>query len=126
MKIKPFLILTIFACLALAQVSFAQDGGMSDVEVNDDRDRLEREKIMYSPGESDSRYVPNRNPNPTPKDSIPPTLPAKNSITPAQKAKPTAAKSTEKQQPKSSEESILTFNFLYYIIEKYKLQDIVD
>jgi hypothetical protein len=35
------------------------------------------------------------------------------------------AKPAEKQ-PAKEDDSILTFNFLYYIIQKYKLQDIVD
>lgn len=39
-----------------------------------------------------------------------------------------ASKPVEKQTAprEEEEESILSFNFLYYIIQKYKLQDIVD
>lgn len=32
----------------------------------------------------------------------------------------------EKQEKKNQDDSILSFNFLYYIFQKYKLQDIVD
>jgi hypothetical protein len=39
----------------------------------------------------------------------------------------TSPKPSEKhQQPKQDDDSILSFNFLYYIIQKYKLQDIID
>lgn len=32
----------------------------------------------------------------------------------------------DKQNTKPKDDSILTFNFLYYIIQKYKLQDVID
>ena len=37
-----------------------------------------------------------------------------------------ADKAADKQNSKSKDDSILTFNFLYYIIQKYKLQDVID
>ena len=33
---------------------------------------------------------------------------------------------SERKEEKPKDESVLTFNFLYYIIQKYKLQDIID
>lgn len=37
-----------------------------------------------------------------------------------------AAQKPGEKQPAKKDDSILTFNFLYYIIQKYKLQDIID
>jgi hypothetical protein len=74
--------------------------------------------------------APRTNPtNPTPvsrdsasKDSVrvSPVLPGR--LKPEQAAKP----ADKQPAPKQEDESILSFNFLYYIIQKYKLQDIVD
>lgn len=59
-------------------------------------------------------------PFPSQSDSIS-RFPQHNAVKPAAPAQP-------KQPTKSKEEddSILSFNFLYYLIERYKLQDIVD
>ena len=45
---------------------------------------------------------------------------------PMQQATMKAPEQSEKQSEKQKDDSILTFNFLYYIIQKYKLQDIID
>jgi hypothetical protein len=134
--------------LALAAVCFgqvnAQDASFGEYEsVESDKDRLEREKILYSPGEGEVRYIP-RNHAPS---SAPATTPSSTAVKETAKetevkavttsnsgAKPkndVPAKSTEKPtttaQPKANGEGELpSFNFLYYIIQKYKLQDIVD
>jgi hypothetical protein len=118
------------ALLALVNRAMAQDSGphegMTDVELNDaDKDHLDREKIIYSPGEASVKYIPKSN---APKDSlITPSQPAAPSKVKVEKSAPTP-KSTVQKQSKNQEqdESILSFNFLYYIIQKYKLQDIVD
>ena len=75
----------------------------------------ERERIIYSPGEVDAN---NRVHVVAGKDSI--------NTRPAQmrpNKQPEAAKNSAKP---SQEDDILSFNFLYYLFEKYKLQDIVD
>jgi len=106
---------------------FAQDASNPDYQITDtEREKYERDKVIFSPGEgSETRYVPKGSHNPGPgKDSIAVTKPT----TQIQKAKPEPpVKAAEKQQQQTKDDdSILSFNFLYYIIQKYKLQDIVD
>jgi hypothetical protein len=133
MKIKLHHIL-FTACLAstaFINYSYAQDGA-PDYEVTDsERDKLEKEKIMYSPGEGDSRYSSKSatlTSTTTSKDSLATTAkPVAPVVVPKTKTEPQpkAAEKQPPQQPKD-DDSILSFNFLYYIIQKYKLQDIVD
>jgi len=78
----------------------------------------EKEKVMYSPGEADPLL---NNKVSAAKDSIlskPGTL----------RVNKTQAEGPKNSAKPSSQEddSILSFNFLYYLFEKYKLQDIVD
>jgi hypothetical protein len=132
------------ACIALTALvipSYAQENGAGEYEVVDsERDKAERDKILYSPGEGESRYIPRNTTTTQPqtKDlSTKETLKESDLKTgtttmPQQKVKPEgnthALKSAEKQQqaqPKANDDAILSFNFLYYIIQKYKLQDII-
>jgi hypothetical protein len=129
MKIKLHHIL-IAACLAspaLINNAFAQDAGMSDIELPE----ADRDKMLYSPGgEGEVRpKVPATITNPA-KDSVATT---RVTTTPSQPVRtkqeqPATVKPAADKQapPKEDTDSILTFNFLYYIIQKYKLQDIVD
>ena len=98
------------ACLSV----YGQDAGMSDDEI---REATENEKVVFTPGE-DLRYVPQASGVIAPKDSVGLQL----QDFPMQRA---AQKPAEKPAPKK-DDSILTYNFLYYIIQKYKLQDIID
>lgn len=130
MKIKVHHIIIICLLALLSSVEFvrAQESGFSDIEIIDsEKDRAERDKIIYSPGESDTRYT-GKSTNTLPaKESAETVLPT-SPIVPRYKAeKPTPTiKPTVEKQSKNQDDSILSFNFLYYIIEKYKLQDIVD
>jgi hypothetical protein len=141
MKIKLHHIV-ITACLASAAfISSAsgQDAGMSDIELPE----TDRDRMLYSPGgEGEVRpKVPvtiSTSPRDS-KDSLATTTPTRVTAAPTAtpRVKPetqsgkavdkSADKQAEKQAPsKEDTDSILTFNFLYYIIQKYKLQDIVD
>ena len=136
-KIIYIIALIALAMTASAVESRAQEAAMMDVEMIDtEADRL-RERAMYSPGESSSvRYAPASEP----KDSIINTTKPQESKnhnavqtaaqvqSKAKTEKPVTAKAStaQQKQEKSDDDSILSFNFLYYIIEKYKLQDIVD
>jgi hypothetical protein len=137
-KIIYIIALIALVISATAFESYAQESAMLDVEMIDtETDRL-RERAMYSPGESESvRYAPASEP----KDSIINTTPASgsknhNAVQTAAQVqqpkikteKPVAGKApaAPQKQAKNDDDSLLSFNFLYYIIEKYKLQDIVD
>ena len=119
---KYFLFLTALVFFCAAGSAYAQDAGMSDVEIVAENDGVEGEKVVYSPGE-DVRYIP-RAPGVTAgKDSIALHI---HDFPMQQATLKTSEKSNEKQPAKPKDDSILTFNFLYYIIQKYKLQDIID
>jgi hypothetical protein len=113
----------ILATLILSAVcgrAVAQDAGMSDVEMTDERN-IDGDKMTFTPGE-DLRYVPNTPGLARPQDSVALQI---HDFPMQRAAQKSADKSNEKQGAKK-DDSILTFNFLYYIIQKYKLQDIID
>lgn len=139
--------ITLFGCII--QVSgFAQGTALIDVNLPDP-DKYDIEKVMSTPGESDSKFVykPITDPDPgvNSKDTLTAHSGTNNHTTQhptsnvtrlrIEKTMPPATKETVQKQSKNQEESpkaktdddsIMSFNFLYYIIEKYKLQDIVD
>lgn len=99
----------------------AQSSGMQDVEIMP----TENDKLLFSPGgEGETRFKAPVTISGYGKDSVA-TIP---NLTPARKSKPEqTSKPVEKPNTsKEDDDSILSFNFLYYIIQKYKLQDIVD
>ena len=116
---RHILILAVLIFLSAAS-ALAQDAGMSD-EMVEERDASESEKVVFTPGE-DLRYVPKAS-GAVGRDSVALNI----HDFPMQQATLKAPdKSTEKQPAKPKDDSILTFNFLYYIIQKYKLQDVID
>jgi hypothetical protein len=132
-KLHHIVLITCLASAAFIAPSYAQEAGIPDLEASDsERDKLDREKIINSPGEGDSRYVAPRT-TPTNATSSSRDVATKDSVrvnpvlTPARIRPEHPTKSVEKAPPsKQEDDSILSFNFLYYIIQKYKLQDIVD
>jgi hypothetical protein len=132
-KLQHILAITCFALLGSVTVSFAQEANASDYDVMDnEREKLEKERILYSPGEGESRYIPKAvNTTTNPKDSASVSRPAAPVAVPARmkteaQAKEQPTRPHDKQHPPKDDDSIMSFNFLYYIIQKYKLQDIVD
>lgn len=111
--------LTVVLLLA-AGGSYAQEAGTSDVEMSGDREPAGSEKLVFGLGEQ--RYIPKT--TASSKDSIALNI---QDFPMQQAALKAATEKSEKEQPqKQQDDSILTFNFLYYIIQKYKLQDIID
>jgi len=112
-----FLAVGFLFCIAVP--ALAQDAGMSDVEVINGADNSD---VAFTPGD-ELRFVPHANPAAVAK---------KDSIVlqihdfPMQRAAQKPVEKANEKQPAKKDESILTFNFLYYIIQKYKLQDIID
>lgn len=123
MKINLQYFGVIFFMLALTCITegYAQEAGSPSFEAYDVEPIREREKVLSTPGESAEPIRPVTQPVTSEKDSLvvqmslPPNLPKPASISP--KSQPT---------PKEGDDSVLSFNFLYYLIQRYKMQDIVD
>ncbi len=97
--------------------SQAQDASYPIADSFDMELERERDRGVYSAGEFDPLL---NNKNQVIRDSI--------------MARPTYNRSSRSQLDESAnaakntedDDSILSFNFLYYLVEKYKMQDIVD
>jgi hypothetical protein len=117
-----YIILSVAAFFVIGAVYGQDNAGAPVFESFDyEADRV-TEKIIYSPGEgSEPLSTPGKSTVVVAKDSASfARPPVQKTIKPGE-----APKNTSK--PKGAEDdSILSFNFLYYIIQKYKLQDIVD
>ena len=108
--------------LCCAGTALAQDAGMSDLDIPADVHDGAEGNATYIPGE-EVKYIPRTSAAVIASDSISLQL----QEFPLQRAPQRPSdKNSEKQNGKSKDDSILTFNFLYYIIQKYKLQDIID
>ncbi|HEY0740429.1 MAG TPA: hypothetical protein VGD40_03170 [Chryseosolibacter sp.] len=136
MKISLHQIAAVICLIATAGLTTgqAQDATTQEFEITEtERERYERDKIIFSPGgESETRYVgprtqPTGSSSPNPKDSVssaPATKPA--AILPSTRKEASGKNPTKQIPPKQDDDAILTFNFLYYIIQKYKLQEIIQ
>jgi len=122
---KPKLSRILFSFLLLGfsllcgEQLYAQEaaGTMESFESNYDREK----EPINSPGESSDRHRKFQSTSPV-KDSA--TITQK--TTAPRASKPSSEIIKPEVKPSSGDDSILSFNFLYYIIQKYKLQDIVD
>ena len=111
-----------------AQQIFAQDSmSPSDVfEGIEDKDKERGEPVNSPTEQTDSHKSTSTTSIKEPEVSSPNALGTK---TTTQQRSITTKPPTENTKPESkqsADDSILSFNFLYYIIQKYKLQDIVD
>lgn len=143
MKVRFRHILIFFLISLSASVALAQEGlngGSTDPGTDSDRELFEREKIISSPGEGDTRTYTRPSSTPAKESNVSSNQSAATQSS-ASTAQPAAQQKVKTEKPatpanpkpslekgsgKSQDDSILSFNFLYYIIEKYKLQDIVD
>jgi len=117
-KLHPVLLTLLLALLTPAGLATlrAQDASYPAADNYDGDADSERERIIYSAGEVDAN---NRVHVVAGKDSI--------TTRPTQVRPNKQAEAKNSAKPSSSQEDdILSFNFLYYLFEKYKLQDIVD
>ena len=120
-----YIALLLFVLIS-AQVSvYAQDGPDNEQPIYD-------EKVYHeSPvGDMDSD-TDNRVPTPVTKSTSRDSSAVKTMI-PAQRTPSKTNQETSKenkphpQQAQSGDDSILSFNFIYYIIQRFKLQDIIE
>ena len=122
MKIKVHqIILTIFFTVltcAAVQSAYAQDASYPAIESVDPESDHGRERVIYG-GEGDPMLNNKIHVAVATRDSVTTTRQTTKTVR-TEPAKPSA-------RPASQEDdSILSFNFLYYIFEKYKMQDVVD
>ena len=128
MKLKlQHISLTFLLAFLAPAVFFTAHAQESPSIVTDSYDnRSDADRIIYLPGgEAAASGGGASKPLPVPaKDSISTTSQSVHRVVraPGENLKPSQAN----KQNKEEDESILSFNFLYYIIQKYKLQDIVD
>jgi hypothetical protein len=122
-RLHHILILACIASAAFVTSSYGQDSGIPDYESTDN----ERDKMLYSPGEGEMRPRYPVTISNVPKDSASVIRTSPIPATPLRVKPEQPLKPSEKQVPaKHDDDSILSFNFLYYIIQKYKLEDIID
>jgi hypothetical protein len=123
MRINYQNVLFAFLLTAISPCGFmlvnAQDTSFPGTEMDDLGVDKESEKLIYSPGELDPAFRKAQGSS-TIKDSV-----ALKPVRPARVQTPDASKAPVKR-PAEEDDSILSFNFLYYIFQKYKMQDIVD
>lgn len=113
-----------FGLFGVAHFATAQESPVFPIE-SESYVESEREKPSYSPGgEGEVRFRSASSSatreSETTNTPLPATVKLKTEKSAPSPAKPAADKA-QKQ-----DDSILSFNFLYYIIEKYKLSDIID
>ena len=99
----------------------AQDGTFPGTEVDVLGVDKESEKGMYNPGELDPAF--RKAQTTLMKDSVAAII---KPSAKTNKTLPADASKTPVKRPSQEDDSILSFNFLYYIFQKYKMQDIVD
>jgi hypothetical protein len=114
----------LFTLLVLTLVSisevYAQESGSPSFESYDSETTIGSEKVVSNPREGIDAGKPTRS-------SGHPVLQLDNNDSVVVRFQ-TKTPAQQKAQNKSKEDddSILSFNFLYYLIERYKLQDIIE
>ena len=126
MKITAFKVF-LYSMLALFCTAWgtvcAQESGSPSFELYETELFTPAEKNLSTPGESVDPIKPNTNPaTPVKNDSSSVRYPSQS----LPKSAPIVKQPVEESQESEEDDSILSFNFLYYLIERYKLQDIVD
>lgn len=120
-----FLLTLIFLTLASVKQIYAQESGSPSFESYDNDATNGSERVFTSPRESiESSKSPS-------KSTAHPVLQLDNTDSVVMRFQTPPARTTPAQQKasnksKDDDDSILSFNFLYYLIERYKLQDIIE
>jgi hypothetical protein len=120
-----FLLAFFFLALVGTKEGYAQESGSPSFESYDSEVTNGSEKVVTMPRESSE---PNK---PVMKTNGHPVLQLDNTDSVVVRFQASPSRTTPGQQksqakPKEEDDSILSFNFLYYLIERYKLQDIMD
>lgn len=108
MKLKPFHIIIILGFFFFeTQTLMAQESPVYPDNMENDRAQ------QYTPGTGDLKSLSNTRGS---------TLSDSSYVN----SQNEAIKTAEKNEAKQTEEDVLSFNFLYYIIQKFKMSDIVE
>lgn len=136
MRLKPsHIYLVLIAVLVSVTYSFAQEAGSPVLEGMESEKQSNNggEIIIYTDGEGSAQRVqtttmsPPSAPNSTQSTATSPRESSSNSKTTTGQAKPKSAQQKQAEEEEAKpEDSVLGFNFLYYIFQKYKMSDIVD
>jgi hypothetical protein len=85
----------------------------------------ERDRVIYAPGEGDPLLTTKTQVAPS-RDSVSARATPAISRPQSSPGEPTRTNTVPTKSQSAEDDSVLSFNFLYYLFEKYKLQDIVD
>jgi hypothetical protein len=96
----------------------AQEAGSPSFESYDIEHLRERDRVPSTPGESPDPQRPGASKEV--KDSTATRMPQRNL------SKPVVVPKDQSKPKDQTDDSLLSFNFLYYLIQKYKMQDILD
>ena len=121
MRIKIQDILFVFFLIVASPSGFvlAQEANFPGTESDELEIDKEQEKMLQTPGELDPAFRETQ--TSTYKDTV-----ALKPTARSTKVQNSDSAKTPVKRPSQDDDSILSFNFLYYIFQKYKLQDIVD
>lgn len=123
----------VLGILLMASVaSFGQEGsGFHESPAESDKEAYDHDRVLMSPGEGETHY-PSRTlgVGGSAKEVAKDQQRDADLKAPKSKIEPVQIKPVDKAQSVAPKENpdvnVQSFNFLYYIIQKYKLQDIVD
>jgi hypothetical protein len=131
--LQTILLLSFVVILTISGSAYAQDNPSDYLASADEITKIDIDGISYITGEMDDRGITVPKTSTDPKDTLNNTNTQTQNAHVQQavklkveKSTPPPTKPTVEKHSKKEDDSILTFNFLYYIIEKYKLQDIID
>ena len=121
-----YITLLLFVLLSSQVVVYAQDGPDNEHPVYEDKVYHEA-PVVDMDGDSDNKVLTPVTKSTTSKDSsaVKFSQPAQRTIGKSNQEASKENKTTP-QQAQSGDDSILSFNFIYYIIQRFKLQDIIE
>jgi hypothetical protein len=121
--------LTVIVILTIVSTSYGQDAYEEPSLIEAEAFRIDGERILSTPGDTDFRYTITK---PATKAVVKDSVVTSSAVSGSNAAKVKlekqvpAHKPTVQKQSKEEDDSIMSFHFLYYMIQKYKLQDIVE
>jgi hypothetical protein len=121
-----YITLLLFVLISSQVVVYGQDGPDNEHPVYEDKVYNEA-PVVDVDGDSDNKVLTPVTKSSVAKDSssVKFSLPAQRSANKSNQ-EVTKENKPQAQQAQSGDDSILSFNFIYYIIQRFKLQDIIE